>query len=79
LTHARPSGRHPQSHPGPEGGPNGKQRWPGVLAMIAAAAVLVLIVVAHLTGIIGPGMHEPGGPISPSRSIPGSPVSPGGR
>jgi hypothetical protein len=47
--------------------------------MIAAAAVLVLIVVAHLTGIIGPGMHGRGGPIAPSRSIPGSPGSPGGR
>ncbi len=33
-------------------------RWVPILAIIVAIGVLVLIVVAHLSGAMGPGLHS---------------------
>lgn len=35
-------------------------RWRTVLAIIIAAAVIALIVFLHLSGAIGPGIHQGG-------------------
>ncbi|PZR63928.1 MAG: hypothetical protein DLM71_03540 [Chloroflexi bacterium] len=35
----------------------GKRRWASVLGIIIAIVLVLLIVVAHLTGAIGPGLH----------------------
>lgn len=40
----------------PDRGPTaGRPRWVSVLGIIIAIGLLVLIVVLHLTGIVGPG------------------------
>ena len=43
--------------PAPEGRPCGAPRWKVVLGVTIAIALLVLIVLLHLTGTIGPGAH----------------------
>jgi hypothetical protein len=56
---------HPPRHPGtdgdggpaPEGRPGAASRWKVVLGVTIAIAVLVLIILLHLTGTIGPGSH----------------------
>jgi hypothetical protein len=52
--------RHPGTDgnggPGPEG-PGGASRWRVVLGVTIAIALLVLIVLLHATGTIGPGAH----------------------
>ena len=58
---------HPPPYPGsgddsgagPVRGPaNGAPRWISVLKMIIAIALLVLVLVLHLSGIIGPRAHS---------------------
>jgi hypothetical protein len=53
--------RHPGTDenggPGPQGSPGGASRLMVVLGVTMAIALLVLIVLLHLTGIIGPGAH----------------------
>jgi hypothetical protein len=53
--------RHPgtvgNGGPGPEGSPGGASGWRVVLGVTIAIALLVLIVLLHLTGTIGPGAH----------------------
>ena len=57
-----------------------KQSWGQVLLIIALGLGLLLLVVAHLTGAIGPGLHGPGVTPSPSSSVIESlPPSDGGR
>jgi hypothetical protein len=55
------SPRHPEAEDtgGGDGrGPaTGTPRWVSMLGITVAAALIVLIVVLHLTGIIGPGSH----------------------
>jgi len=43
--------------PAPEGPPGGGPRWKVVLGVTIAIALLVLIILLHLTGTIGPGTH----------------------
>jgi hypothetical protein len=53
--------RHPGTDedggPAPEGPPGGAPRRKVVLGVTIAIAVLVLIILLHLTGTIGPGAH----------------------
>jgi hypothetical protein len=43
---------------GPDrGSPNGRPRWVSMLGIVIAIVLLLLIVVLHLTGILGPGAH----------------------
>jgi hypothetical protein len=53
--------RHPGTDgdggPAPEGPPDGAPRWKIVLGITIAIALLVLIILLHLTGTIGPGAH----------------------
>jgi len=53
--------RHPSTErngrPGPEGSPGAASRWRLVLGITIAVALLALVVLLHLTGIIGPGVH----------------------
>ena len=58
--------------------PPGAPRWLTVVGIIAVALVLLFVVVAHLTGLIGPGLHNPGGP-APSSTVSESPNPSGGR
>ncbi len=37
--------------------PTGRPRWVAVVGIGVAAAVVVLVVVLHVTGVIGPGSH----------------------
>jgi hypothetical protein len=46
-----------------------RQSWGQVLLIIALGLGLVLLVVAHLTGAIGPGLHGPVVTTSPSGSV----------
>jgi hypothetical protein len=43
--------------PAPAGPPGGASRWKIVLGVTIAIALLVVIVLLHLTGTIGPGAH----------------------
>jgi hypothetical protein len=56
----------PPSHPdtgddtgvGPDrGSPAGTQRWVPVLGIVIAVVLVLLLVVLHLTGVLGPGAH----------------------
>jgi hypothetical protein len=53
--------RHPGTDgdggPAPEGPPGSPPRWKVVLGVTIAIALLVLIILLHLTGTIGPGAH----------------------
>ncbi|HEX6580522.1 MAG TPA: hypothetical protein VF195_06600 [Actinomycetota bacterium] len=53
--------RHPGTDgnggPGTEGSPGGASRWKVVLGVTIAVALLVLIILLHTTGTIGPGAH----------------------
>ena len=43
---------------GPDGGsPTGTPRWVSVLGIVIAIALVLLLVVLHLTGVLGPGAH----------------------
>jgi len=43
---------------GPDRGPTtGAPRWVSVVGIIVAVAVLLLVVVLHLSGSVGPGAH----------------------
>ena len=43
---------------GPDRGPaTGGPRWMSVLKVIIAIALLVIVLVLHLSGVIGPGSH----------------------
>ncbi len=39
------------------GSPTGTPRWMSVFKIVIVIALLLLIVVLHLTGILGPGLH----------------------
>jgi hypothetical protein len=39
------------------GAPSGKSRWVSVLGFSIAIGLVLLLVVLHLTGILGPGAH----------------------
>jgi hypothetical protein len=39
------------------GAPTGKPRWVSVLGISIAIGLVLLLVVLHLTGILGPGAH----------------------
>jgi hypothetical protein len=52
---------------------SGGPRWLTILGIVLVGAILAFVVVAHLTGLIGPGVHGPAGPVSPSSSITQSP------
>ncbi|HZD17024.1 MAG TPA: hypothetical protein VE669_02670 [Actinomycetota bacterium] len=44
--------------PGSDHGlPSGTPRWPLIVAIVLAIALLGLIVFLHLSGAIGPGVH----------------------
>jgi len=53
--------RHPGTNeddgPAPKGPPGGAPRGKVVLGVTIAIALLVLIILLHLTGTIGPGAH----------------------
>jgi hypothetical protein len=54
--------RHPQTEDttgvGPDrGAANSTPRWAFVLGIIVAIALVVLMVLLHLTGTLGPGVH----------------------
>ena len=42
---------------GPDGSTGSTSRWKVVLGVTIAVALLALIVLLHVTGIIGPGAH----------------------
>jgi hypothetical protein len=45
--------------PGPDRGtPGGSRRWVIVLGIVIAVALLGLLVFLHVTGTIGPGLHQ---------------------
>jgi hypothetical protein len=56
----------------------GASRWLSVVGIVIAIAFVLLIVVAHLTGVIGPGLHGPGGTTPPSPSLTETTVPAGG-
>jgi hypothetical protein len=41
-------------------------RWVKVAGIIAIALVLLFVIILHLTGGGGPGLHTPGGDTAPS-------------
>jgi len=41
-------------------------RWVKLAGIIAIALVLLLVIILHLLGGFGPGLHTPGGDIPPS-------------
>jgi hypothetical protein len=41
----------------PDGEPVSTRRWASVLGVIIAILVVLLLVVLHLTGALGPGAH----------------------
>lgn len=56
MTCVPPEERAGPRTPGPDA-PAGTPRWLFVLGVCIAVVVIVGIVVAHLTGAIGPGAH----------------------
>lgn len=53
---------HPDTDDDLDGGTDrrsasGGPRWKSVVAVVAAAAVIALFVVLHLTGVVGPADH----------------------
>jgi len=50
--------RYPDTGDGPDrGSATGTPRWVAVLGIIIAIALVLLFVVLHLTGTLGPGAH----------------------
>jgi hypothetical protein len=51
--------RYPDTGDGPEerGSASGRPRWVFVLGIFIAIALVLLFVVLHLTGTLGPGAH----------------------
>jgi hypothetical protein len=47
----------PGDDSGDRGSAKSTPRWPTVVAIIIASALILLVVVLHLTGTIGPGAH----------------------
>jgi hypothetical protein len=46
------------THASPDGGPaSGTPRWVTVLGIVIAIVLVLLFVVLHLTGVLGPGAH----------------------